>query len=277
MEFVNCPLCGVDDGKYLWSKDEAEYFKCKNCSLVYENPRFTMRELQDYYSREQYYLNSGEHTSGYENYFTQCTPELCNEYFNIIEKFSRKKNGKLLDIGSGPGGLLKIAVQKGWEATGLEISRWAVSKGHEDGLDIIETDLLDASFPENHFDVIVMFDVLEHLPHPKEYIKEIHRILVTGGAVIAETPNVAGFYASHLYKENSDIVKPRAHICLYSPTTVKKLFLEGGFTKLNINTFPYCRKFTLGYFKNLIVSRIIPGRTSVQLTWNESLRIVAWK
>lgn len=254
--------------------------KCVKCSLVYETPRLSDDELKEFYSSETYYINKDleRDTSGYTDYFAQCSPALTKKYFEILAEQNRKVGEiRFLDIGSGPGGVVQAAKGVGWRAMGLELSSWAVAQGRKLGVDIIEGTLQDASFSNGSFDVISMFDVLEHLPYPIDYIREIYRILSPGGMVLVETPNVEGFFAKHLYKENSDLVKPRAHICLYSPNTAKRLFDSVPFSEVNTATFPWCRQYTPGYFKSLVVSRLKKVGKPTQLTFNESMRVIAWK
>ncbi len=280
METIACPLCGESTERFMWNKKGARYVRCINCSLVYENPRLAKEELRQFYSDESYYFSKARDIdpSGYTDYFSQCTPVIINEYFHILQQHSRQTNDlHFLDIGCGPGKVLKVAKDHGWRAVGLEISHWSAEMGKKEGLEILEGTIQDAAFPDEEFDIISMFDVLEHLPSPKDYVREIYRILKPGGVVVAETPNIEGFFASHWYKEQSELVKPHAHICLYSPETVKRLFRSAPFSKITIKTFPYCRRYTLGYFKSLIVSRLRRDGSAVQFTFNESLRISAWK
>ncbi|MCK5574112.1 MAG: class I SAM-dependent methyltransferase, partial [Bacteroidetes bacterium] len=230
-----------------------------------------------FYSEESYFVNrnAGKEAPGYVDYFEQCTPAVNQEYFSILRQNAPPAAPvSFLDVGCGPGGLLYEARAHGWKATGLEISRWAAERGKAQGLNIIEGTLHDAKLPDTTFDMISMFDVLEHLPHPREYVAEIHRILKPGGTLVIETPNIKGFFVRHLYRASSDMVKPRAHICLYAPETAQRLLEGSGFSRIRITLFPWCRKITPGYIKGVIVSRI-RGKQPVQLTWNESMRIVA--
>ena len=279
MEQISCPVCGADDEHKLWEKRGARYVRCKQCSLVYENPRLTAEELKQLYSDKAYYIQEKgkQPNSGYENYFSQCTPQLQEEYFDIVEQYSRTERGRFLDIGCGTGGVVARARNRGWDAIGQEISDWAVEQGTRLGVTIINVSLLEADLPESHFDAISMLDVLENLPEPVDYIKKVNRILKPGGVLVIETPNINGFFARYLYKENSDLVKPRAHICLFTPPSAQRLCASVPFSEVRIETFPYCRRFTFGYFKGVIATRILPRRTPMQLTLNESLRIVCWK
>ena len=279
IERVCCPVCGNNEHVELWEKGGARYVECKECKLVYENPRLTAEGLKRLYSQESYYIQkpSGEPNSGYENYFVQCTPALQTEYFSIVQQFAEVNTGRFLDVGCGTGGVLGVARKRGWEAVGLEVSDWAVEQARKQGNTIVNATVLEARFPDDHFDAVSMFDVLEHLPSPVDYIKDVYRILKPGGVLVMETPNIGGFFARHLYKEHSELIKPRAHICLYTPYTVGRLCSCVPFSKVRIQTFPYCRRYSLGYFKGLMATRILPRRTRVQLTINESLRIACWK
>ncbi|MFI5251989.1 MAG: class I SAM-dependent methyltransferase [Bacteroidota bacterium] len=222
--------------------------------------------------------NESGSSGGYTDYYSQCNTTLVKEYFNLLQQFSPHGNGTtLLDIGCGPGSLLRIGDEHGWQCTGLEISKWAVETGKNNGLDIIEGTLQDAQFQDNQFDIVSMFDVLEHLPIPHDYIREIWRILKPGGKLIAETPNIDGFFVRNLYRENADLVKPRDHLCIYSPSTARRLLESYHFSSVIIKTFPYCRKFTPGYFKSLLMTRLKPNAIHRQFTFNESLRIIATK
>lgn len=276
---VNCAVCGSPESDSVWIKQGATYVRCKACRLVYENPRLTESELKEYYSKESYYFspNEGEETSGYQDYFTECSPAHWKMYFDVVEKYAGKAQGQYLDVGCGTGGLLKVAQTRGWKSLGVEISRWAIETGRKDGLEILEGSLQDLGLPGDSFQAISMFDVLEHVTAPRELMQEVYRVLKPGGTMIAETPNVNGFFVTHLYREDADLVKPRAHICLYSPDSARRLMEKSGFSTYSISTFPYCRRFTPGYFKRLLISRILPKRKPVQLTWNESLRIIASK
>jgi spore maturation protein CgeB len=278
MEKVACPLCDATDHRAVWSREGASYVRCSRCGLLFENPRLTEEELKGFYSAESYFINTGagSDAAGYVDYFAQCSPALLSEYFEILRLEAPARSPvELLDVGCGPGGLLREASLHGWKARGLELSRWAVEKGRGSGLQIVEGTLEQAGFPEASFDVVSMFDVLEHLPNPRNTMREVRRVLRPGGVAVVETPNIDGWFARNVYRSSSDLVKPRAHICLYSPSTARRLFHESGFTGIHVSLFPYCRRFTPGYFKRLLVSRLTRGGTPVQLTWNESMRIVA--
>jgi SAM-dependent methyltransferase len=279
MEIIACPVCGNDKRVPEWSKDGVAYYRCTVCSLVFESPRLSEEELTAYYSQQSYFVNADPSgaTSGYQNYCAQCTPALCDDYFTHVERHAAVKAGTYCDIGCGAGGVLAVAAARGWDASGVEISAWAVQEARRQGLKVFEGSLPDAKFPPGYYDALSMFDVLEHLPDPVSYLQEARRIMKEGGVLVIETPNVDGFFARHVYKANADLVKPRAHISLFGPHSARYLIEKAGFTSFTIKTFPYSRRITPGYIKSVLVSRCMPGAKPVQITFNDSLRIVCRK
>jgi len=96
--------------------------------------------------------------------------------------------GPLLDIGCGRGTLLRVARSHGVEAFGVERPS---PVGHALP-DVFERPLRDCAFPDGHFQLVVLWHVLEHLPHPAETLGEVHRILRPGGWLSLAVPNFGG-------------------------------------------------------------------------------------
>lgn len=91
--------------------------------------------------------------------------------------------------------------------------------------------LEDVPFPENNFDVITMFDVVEHLYNPVDALKKICRLLKPGGVVYLLTPDCESVFAKLMGKYWFEI-KPKEHIYYFSKSTLRLLFEKSGFTPL---------------------------------------------
>ena len=102
---------------------------------------------------------------------------------------SRTGVGRVLDVGCGSGHLLKVAASRGWIAYGTEIAKSALFHLSSFPFQIFPGDLLDARFPSNFFEFIVVSEVIEHVLTPKEWISEIFRILKPNGRLLLTTPN----------------------------------------------------------------------------------------
>jgi ubiquinone/menaquinone biosynthesis C-methylase UbiE len=98
--------------------------------------------------------------------------------------------GRILDIGCGRGIMLSQLKQRGWQATGTEISEELAAASQKSGITVhVQADLRDCRFEANSFDVITLWHTLEHIANPAETLAEIHRILKPNGVVLIEVPN----------------------------------------------------------------------------------------
>lgn len=114
------------------------------------------------------------------------------------------KNSKVLEVGFGNGSFLAFAKRKEWDVTGTEVNAELVETARSNGFKVELTDTLSI-FPDNSFDLIVAFDVLEHIPQDllPNFIADAKRILKKGGCLIARFPN--GDTPFGLLYQNGDI------------------------------------------------------------------------
>lgn len=96
---------------------------------------------------------------------------------------------RLLDVGCSSGAVLWIAQRMGLYAEGVEPTEKPAAKAREMGLNVRQGLLHEAAFAENSFDVITLFEVIEHLDNPANLFKECHRILRPGGILVVGTGN----------------------------------------------------------------------------------------
>ncbi len=96
--------------------------------------------------------------------------------------------GRLLEVGCASGWLLKHAAERGWRATGVELSADAVAHARGLGLDVRQGTLADAALPASSFDLVYMGDVLEHVPDCREVVREVARVLAPGGHFFLRGP-----------------------------------------------------------------------------------------
>jgi len=254
MEHVPCNLCGADDytviyeakydpeteqdlvEKFKSSGDELlidQVVKCKRCGLIYTNPRLNQDLIFKGYSmgEDPTFVSQAK---GREITFARS--------LNYIEKHAKK--GKILDIGTAGGTFLHVAKQRGWEVYGLEPNTWLCDWGKKHyGIDISHKSLFDQQYPDNFFDVVTLYDVLEHMGDPKRTLQECNRILKPGGILVVNYPDI-GSWLSRLMRRRW-IFLLSVHIYYFTRPTIKAMLAKTGF-KVEV-VKPHIQTLSLGY------------------------------
>ena len=158
------------------------------------------------------------------------------------------KKGKMLDLGSALGDSLIAAKKLGWkEIMGVELSEFATKEARKKGLDVKIGTLKSSRFPQNHFDVVTIQDVIEHVEDPVSELKNVQKVLKPGGYAFIVTPDVSGFWSKILgplwYH-----YKPGEHIMYFSQKSLKKALEVSGFK--NIKTGKTYHVMSLEYIFN---------------------------
>lgn len=166
-------------------------------------------------------------------------------YRETIKKYAdRIKNAKILDVGCGPGNYTALFAHDGNKVTGLDI------KDNRDKAysSFYKFDLYAGKkfpYPDNSFDYVINFDVIEHIPHDKLFVQEMYRVLKKGGKVIVATPN-KNRLASILLKligkgdvfpkvmQEKGVGGKSVHEREYTKSELSKLFSDAGFKKINV-------------------------------------------
>jgi len=232
MELVFCDLCHSNQSDVMVkqrdllmevSRDLFTIVKCRNCGLVYLNPRPSKDLLGSYYPTDYYppvltksrpkceqvvkRLSSllkrwvledyyGYPSSGGASWWRPVRKLLLWPDKTWRELKGRyplpwRGQGKMLDVGCGAGGNLKTLQDQGWELHGVEISEIAVAHARELTNRQIHTGTVEsAPFPAGAFDLVLMSHSLEHLPSPIEALRQIHRFLKDDGLLVIHVPNV---------------------------------------------------------------------------------------
>lgn len=142
--------------------------------------------------------------------------------------FRRMPPGKLLDVGTGDGTVLAIAQERGWQATGVEVSAEAASHARDvRGLDVRQGTLEEAGFPAEHFDAVTLFHVLEHLAFPLATLEEVRRVLKPGGLVVAQVPDAESLQARLFGARWYGWDAPR-HLQHFTPRSLALAFQRAG-------------------------------------------------
>lgn len=187
-----CPLCGRDPAR-AWSRQElVVWWKCAGCGLYYVHPQPDPSQLAELY-RSAYYEQPGLESDRERERSARRWMSRVQEIESIVP------GGRTLDVGCGRGPFLCAARRRGWEVWGMEPSLEALAglpaPHHRHA---IVGRLPSAPFEPWTFDVVTLFDVLEHVRRPVDFLRHAAHVLRPGGRVVITTPNAASWKARWL-------------------------------------------------------------------------------
>lgn len=251
---IQCALCGNSDYKVLYKEnfnlkkvnevvfsarrvpDRIHYriVKCNRCGLTYSNPILTTKEINKLYEKSDYT-------------YAQYEQDLINtygKYLNVCRTFLPPKP-ILLEIGCGNGFFLKYTQNLGFNVKGVEPGKETVKKAHPSIQKKIIIDIFKkGQFEPDSFDIICLFQVLDHLPDPNALLKECHKILKKTGIVLCINHDVDSL-SSKILKEKSPIIDIE-HTYLYNKKTLAAIFEKNGFTTHKV--FDVMNNYPLSYW-----------------------------
>jgi len=196
-----CPVCGDEKRRlyleraYALGAKTLDLIRCRRCGLVRVDPMPTVDEVRGLYCAE--YFDQDFSCGVRKGTYLESEAMRVGEYREILTEIRKfRPSGRLLEIGCAAGSFLKYAERTGYGVIGVDISDWATDTAKEQfGLEVRRGRLMDVGFPDESFDVVFFGDLLEHEPDPVGLMREVRRVLKTGGLVAIKVPTyVNSFY-----------------------------------------------------------------------------------
>jgi SAM-dependent methyltransferase len=232
----SCPLCGHKATEHL-ELPHTKMLKCvhRNCRLMFSYPQLDDRQLEAAY-RKLYYPASDGSAAVYEN-----TPEeiLRQTFIESDSKFGPLAGKRLLDFGCGVGRLCLLAGEHAIHTTGIEPD----ASGRELAAKTLgrpvyaSLDELRAAEPNASFDIITMWDVVEHLRNPWNVLEDLSRFLAPGGLILMSTPN-AGSLRARLERDRWDNATNPTHFYYFTRRSLRSVLERFGFSAIEEWRFP---------------------------------------
>jgi 2-polyprenyl-3-methyl-5-hydroxy-6-metoxy-1,4-benzoquinol methylase len=245
LKTVVCQLCGSRDVFPLYNLDEYRILKCHRCHLVFTEALDI--DYAELYSSDYFEKFQGKFFSSCLEDYSRCEkdPRLANFARGLRLLGSYKKAGKILDVGCATGVFLDMAKKEGWEPYGVDISEYAANYAREKfGIKVEAKELQDVGFPARYFDVITMWDTIEHLPNPRQTLEESLRILKDKGLIFILTidedsliPRLAHLMykcSGGKLKKPVKLVHPVHHVTHFSKSTLVRMLEMSGFEVIHL-------------------------------------------
>jgi 2-polyprenyl-3-methyl-5-hydroxy-6-metoxy-1,4-benzoquinol methylase len=190
--------------------------QCEHCGHVYANPRWPADELLDAYAavEDQTYVVE---RAGREKTFAH--------HLRSLEKFTGPAAGRpLLDVGAYTGIFVEVACSRNWQAVGVEPSSWASGLARDQGLPVMQGTLDADELRDRRFDVITMWDVIEHLIDPSAEVAKARRLLNPGGLLAIHTMDINSSMARLMGRRWPWLMD--MHVEYFSRRTLKRLLTQ---------------------------------------------------
>jgi 2-polyprenyl-3-methyl-5-hydroxy-6-metoxy-1,4-benzoquinol methylase len=163
----------------------------------------------------------------------------------------RFSGGRLLDVGCGYGEFVKLMRERGVDAVGVEPNvaqaRFCADQGVPCINDVLERDIA----PAGSFDVVTLFQVLEHLPNPKAALGTVYSLLKPGGMIIVQVPSYHNprilLYGAVKIKRlvKRDFIE--SHLFYFTPQTLYAFVTSAGFDVVRLSTGRYAIRYGKGF------------------------------
>ncbi len=234
MEQVSCALCGADNKKLLfegrdeWYKQPGTFptVQCQECGHIYITPRPDKDEIGVFYPNEYspYHIASEDEPSWWQRF--NCRYGMSKRVKLIRSRLP--KRGNVLDVGCATGNFLAALRDDGWQVQGVEVNEYAANYARaRHQLNVFNGELTNAQLPDQHFDLVVFWDVLEHVHHPRETLLEAARIAKPQSTLLLVLPNVDSFEAQWFGQYWAGWDTPR-HLHIYSQNVIRQFLNETG-------------------------------------------------
>jgi 2-polyprenyl-3-methyl-5-hydroxy-6-metoxy-1,4-benzoquinol methylase len=287
LEDVNCDVCGSSDAtviyearaehdaadlaaKFRASGDEPlidRLVRCTRCGMQYINPRLRPDLILSGYAE------------GADPTYVSQMPARIRTFARSLADIERQlgRKGRLLDVGTAAGAMLVAARDAGWEAEGCEPNRWLAEWGaREYGVRIRPGTVFEQDYEPASFDVVTLWDVVEHAPSARGLIEQCRTLLRPGGLLIVNYPDIGSWIARTTKRQWLFLTS--VHLHYFDRRTITRLLHDNGFEVIVVR--PHVQRLELDYIlmRGAAVSRGVStaARRMVGLLGMGRLHVPYW-
>jgi 2-polyprenyl-3-methyl-5-hydroxy-6-metoxy-1,4-benzoquinol methylase len=219
---AGCPLCGTPQRTGILDKDGFPIVRCSECRLVYVDAERQADEIQNTYGRE--YFTGGV----FHDYIGERDERVASGRALCAVVRRAQPGGRLLDVGCAAGFFLEAA-RPFFQVTGVELSPFASEYARrETGLDVRTGDIADVELEAGQFDVVTLWNTIEHVGDPVSVIAHVRRAIARDGLLVLTTGDVCGPLARRDLNKWG-LMTPPEHLFFFDPSTITRLLAGAGF------------------------------------------------
>ncbi len=228
---VNCCICSNDDAEPIAVGEDFEYrtspdtflaMRCRQCGLIYLNPRPAVEELSRIYPPDYHAYNFSEEQFGFV-YKVRCRLE-AQRLLSCCKGLP--DHARIIDVGCGDGfhlGLLRQFGKLGWQLEGIDPSDLAVTAGNRARLTIHQGTIQSLDLPKASYDLAFMIATLEHVDDPVQVLESVRSLLRPGGCVVIVTDNTDTLDFRLFQQRHWGGYHFPRHWTLFNPSTLRQL------------------------------------------------------
>lgn len=237
-----CRVCALPGPALFAERGGYPLFRCARCRAIFVHP---VPDIPEHIYDERYFTGGSEH-GGYADYDRDKEPmrPIFEAYLADLERRIGGEPGRLLDVGAASGFFVNLALRRGWQAEGVELSAYAVGLAQRKALPVRRGTLDPGLAAPESFDAITMWDVLEHFPDPAYAMGAAYKLLREGGFVAGTTPDAASTWARLLGRRWNMLIPPE-HLCCFATDGLPTFMSATGFQTVHVGVVR--KRFPLPY------------------------------
>ena len=234
---VSCPCCGEERPTFAFEKHGFSFVRCPECLTVYMSPRPSEQVMADYYSNSENYAY-------WAKFIFPASEAVRREkihklWLSRVLDFAKRygvANGRLVEVGPGFGTFCSVAIEaKAFEEViAVEPTPELAQACRERGVQVVQKRIEDAAADLLPADVMVAFEVIEHLFDPALFLAHARQLIRPNGLLVLSCPNCLGFDIAELGSKS--LAVDAEHVNLFNPGSLSRLVESVGFETLEITT-----------------------------------------
>lgn len=221
--------CGATEVAVYFQTKKFSLLRCCSCGCYRNNPP----PVQSHTEAEKFYTQYYESEIKHESNCQKIKP--ASRFWRVVEKCSMLKivQNQVLDVGCGEGGLSNELKRAGWHrVSGIDISKTRIARAEKKypGISFYSGDIEATDIPLCSQDLIILDNVVEHLPDPSQTLTSLRGYLQKEGRLVLITPNMNSGHFKLLGRFWTPELAPHAHVYLFTANSLQRLLVTSGFT-----------------------------------------------